>query len=174
VLRAGPVLLPHSRKGMGGMKRLIVLGVTGSVGRRTLELVDRFPDEFLVEGMAARGSDADTVAELCRRYRPPGVALLDVGAGDRLARALPSPRPEILAGPRGLVDLAAHGDAEIVLAAMVGGAGLLPTMAAIQAGKAVALANKETLVMAGRLMTEAARMRGIPLLPVDSEHSAIF
>jgi 1-deoxy-D-xylulose-5-phosphate reductoisomerase len=156
------------------MKRLTVLGATGSIGRRTLELVDRFPDHFRVEGLAARGSSPETVAELCRRHRPRAVALLDPDAADRVARVLGHPRPEILAGPQGVVDLAAQVDADMVLAAMVGGAGLLPTMAAIRAGKAVALANKETLVMAGRLMTAAARQRSVPLLPVDSEHSAIF
>jgi 1-deoxy-D-xylulose-5-phosphate reductoisomerase len=156
------------------MRRLTVLGATGSIGRRTLDLVDQFPDQFRVEGLGARGSSPDTVAELCRRHRPRAVALLDPDAADRVARALGHPRPEILSGPQGLVDLAAQADADMVLAAMVGGAGLLPTMAAIRAGKAVAPANKETLVMAGRLMTTAARERGVPLLPVDSEHSAIF
>ena len=156
------------------MKRLTVLGVTGSVGRRTLELVEQFPDEFRLEGMAARGSDPALVAELCARHRPRVLALTDPAAVDRVARAIPAPLPEILTGPEGLVTLAGQVDADIVLSAIVGGAGLLPTMAAIQSGKAVALANKETLVMAGRLMTAAARAGDVPLLPVDSEHSAIF
>ncbi len=156
------------------MKRLTVLGVTGSVGRRALELVDRFPDEFRVEGMAARGSSPELIVELCARHRPRAVALYDPHAVDVVVRALPRPLPEILSGPAGLVTLAAEVDADIVLSAIVGGAGLLPTMAAIRSGKAVALANKETLVMAGSLMTVAARERKVPLLPVDSEHSAIF
>ena len=156
------------------MKRLTVLGVTGSVGRRTLELVEQFPDEFRLEGMAARGSDPTLVAELCTRHRPRVLALTDPAAVDRVARAISAPLPEILTGPEGLVTLAGQVDADIVLSAIVGGAGLLPTMAAIQSGKAVALANKETLVMAGSLMTAAAREGGVPLLPVDSEHSAIF
>jgi 1-deoxy-D-xylulose-5-phosphate reductoisomerase len=156
------------------MKRLTVLGVTGSVGRRTLELVEQFPDEFRLEGMAARGSDPALVAELCTRHRPRVLALTDPTAVDRVARAISAPLPEILTGPEGLVTLAGQVDADIVLSAIVGGAGLLPTMAAIQSGKAVALANKETLVMAGSLMTAAAREGGVPLLPVDSEHSAIF
>jgi 1-deoxy-D-xylulose-5-phosphate reductoisomerase len=156
------------------MKRLILLGATGSVGRRALELVDQFPEQFRVEGLAARGSDPATVAELCRRHRPRALALTDPDAVDTVARALPAPRPEILAGARGLVALAGQVDADMVLSAIVGGAGLLPTMAAIQSGKAIALANKETLVMAGSLMTSAARERKVPLLPVDSEHSAIF
>jgi len=156
------------------MKRLTVLGVTGSVGRRTLDLVQQFPGDFRVEGMAARGSNPALIAELCARHRPRALALGDPAAVDAVARLLPAPGPEILRGGEGLVTLAAEVDAEIVLSAIVGGAGLLPTMAAIRTGKTVALANKETLVMAGRLMTSAARERGIPLLPVDSEHSAIF
>jgi 1-deoxy-D-xylulose-5-phosphate reductoisomerase len=156
------------------VKRLTVLGVTGSVGRRALELVDRFPDEFRLEGMAARGSTPELIVELCARHRPRALALYDPHAVDVVARALPRPLPEILSGPAGLVTLAADVDADIVLSAIVGGVGLLPTMAAIQSGKAVALANKETLVMAGSLMTAAARERKVALLPVDSEHSAIF
>jgi 1-deoxy-D-xylulose-5-phosphate reductoisomerase len=156
------------------MKRLTILGVTGSIGRRALELAEQFPDEFRVEGVAARGSDPDLVVALCARHRPRALALSDPGAVDRVARALPAPRPQILAGAAGLVALAAQVEADIVLSAIVGGAGLLPTMAAIQAGRTVALANKETLVMAGSLMTAAARERRVPLLPVDSEHSAIF
>jgi 1-deoxy-D-xylulose-5-phosphate reductoisomerase len=156
------------------VKRLTVLGVTGSVGRRALELVERFPDEFRVEGMAARGSTPELIAKLCARHRPRALALYDPRAVDAVARALPRPLPEILSGAAGLVTLAAEVDADIVLSAIVGGAGLLPTMAAIRSGKAVALANKETLVMAGGLMTAAAREKKVPLLPVDSEHSAIF
>ena len=156
------------------MKRLTVLGVTGSVGQRTLELVEHFPEEFRVEGMAARGSNPELIVELCRRHRPRALALSDPDAMDTVARALPTPRPELLAGPAGLVTLAREVEADVVLSAIVGGAGLLPTMAAIQSGKSVALANKETLVMAGSLMTAAARERGVALLPVDSEHSAVF
>jgi 1-deoxy-D-xylulose-5-phosphate reductoisomerase len=157
-----------------GVKRLTILGVTGSVGRRTLELVEQFPDEFRVEGMAARGSDPALVAKLCERHRPRALALTDAAAVDSVARVLSRPRPDILTGAEGLVALAGQVDADIVLSAIVGGAGLLPTMAAIRSGKTVALANKETLVMAGSLMTAAARERRVPLLPVDSEHSAVF
>ena len=156
------------------MKRITLLGATGSVGRRALELVSAFPDALSVEGLAARGSNVPLLAELCRRYRPKAVAVLKADAADALARVLAHPRPEILRGPDGLVTLAAQTDADIVLSALVGGAGLLPTMAAIQAGRNIALANKETLVMAGSLMTSAARARKVALLPVDSEHSAIF
>jgi 1-deoxy-D-xylulose-5-phosphate reductoisomerase len=156
------------------MKRLTLLGCTGSIGLRTLELVSSFPEEFTVVGLAARGSNVERLADLCRKYSPKAIALLEPSAIDRLAALLPRPRPELLEGTAGLVALARDVDADMVLSALVGGAGLLPTMAAIEAGRAVALANKETLVMAGSLMTAAARRRGVALLPVDSEHSAIF
>jgi 1-deoxy-D-xylulose-5-phosphate reductoisomerase len=156
------------------MKRVTVLGATGSVGRRALELCSQFTDVFRIEGLAARGSNPDLVVELCRIHRPKALALIDDRAIDRVSRALPHPRPEILAGPRGLETLAREVDADVVLSAIVGGAGLLPTMAALESGKAVAIANKEPLVMAGSLMTAAARRSKVPLLPVDSEHSAIF
>jgi 1-deoxy-D-xylulose-5-phosphate reductoisomerase len=156
------------------VKRITLLGATGSIGLRTLELVSSFSDEFQVAGLAARGSNVELIVELCRKHAPRAVALLDPAAVDRLARLLPSPRPELLAGPEGLVALAGQVEAEVVVSALVGAAGLLPTMAAIEAGRMVALANKETLVMAGSLMTAAARRRRVPLLPVDSEHSAIF
>ncbi len=156
------------------MKRITLLGATGSIGLRTLDLVASFPEELQVAGLAARGSNVDLIADLCRKYSPRAVALLDAGAVDRLARQLAAPRPELLSGPEGLVALARDVEADVVVSALVGGAGLLPTMAAIQAGRTIALANKETLVMAGSLMTAAARRRGVRLLPVDSEHSAVF
>jgi 1-deoxy-D-xylulose-5-phosphate reductoisomerase len=156
------------------VKRLTVLGATGSIGLRTLELVSSFSDEFQVAGLAARGSNVELIADLCRKYSPRAVALVDGRAVDPLARLLPPPRPEILVGPSGLVTLTRDVEAEVVVSALVGAAGLLPTIAAIEAGRTVALANKETLVMAGSLMTAAARRRGVALLPVDSEHSAIF
>jgi 1-deoxy-D-xylulose-5-phosphate reductoisomerase len=156
------------------MKRVTLLGGTGSIGLRALELVSSFPEEFAIAGFAARGSNVELIADLCRKYSPQAVALLDPAAVDRLAALLPSPRPELLAGADGLVTLTRDVEADIVLSALVGSAGLLPTMAAIRAGRPVALANKETLVMAGSLMTAAARARGVPLLPVDSEHSAVF
>jgi 1-deoxy-D-xylulose-5-phosphate reductoisomerase len=156
------------------MKRVTLLGGTGSVGLRALDLVSSFPEEFSIAGFGARGSNVELIADLCRKYSPQAVALLDRAALDRLAALLPRPRPELLAGPDGMVALTRDVDADIVLSALVGSAGLLPTMAAIQAGRPVALANKETLVMAGSLMTAEARRRGVPLLPVDSEHSAIF
>ena len=156
------------------MKRVTLLGATGSIGLRTLEIVSAFPEELSVAGMAARGSNPELIADLCRKYAPAAVALIEPTAVDALARLLPPPRPELLSGIDGLVTLARDVDADVVLSALVGGVGLLPTMAAIKAGRAMALANKETLVMAGALMTAEARARGVALLPVDSEHSAVF
>jgi 1-deoxy-D-xylulose-5-phosphate reductoisomerase len=156
------------------VKRITLLGATGSIGLRTLDLVSSFADEFEVAGLAARGSKVELIADLCRKHAPRAVALLDEPAVDKLARLLPAPRPELLAGPRGLVTLARDVEADVVVSALVGAVGLLPTMAAIEAGRTIALANKETLVMAGSLMTASARRRRVPLLPVDSEHSAIF
>jgi 1-deoxy-D-xylulose-5-phosphate reductoisomerase len=156
------------------MKRVTILGATGSIGLRTLEIVSSFSDEFAVAGLAARGSNVERVADICRKYNPKAVALLDAAAVDQLARLLPAPRPELLVGAEGMVAVARDVDADVVVSALVGGAGLLPTMAAIEAGRTMALANKETLVMAGSLMTAAAKRRGVPLLPVDSEHSAVF
>jgi 1-deoxy-D-xylulose-5-phosphate reductoisomerase len=156
------------------VKTVTVLGATGSIGRRTLELVAAFPGEFRIGGLAARGSDVALIAQQVRAHRPAAVALLDRAAVDRLARELPSPRPELYGGPEGLAALAGEVPADVVVSALVGAAGLVPTLAAIRAGRTIALANKETLVMAGALMTRAAREHGVRLLPVDSEHSALF
>jgi 1-deoxy-D-xylulose-5-phosphate reductoisomerase len=156
------------------VKTVTVLGATGSIGRRTLDLVTAFPQEFRVGGLAARGSDVALVAEQVRAHRPTAVALLDRTAVDRLARELEPPRPELLGGLEGMATLAGEVPADVVVSALVGAAGLVPTLAAIRARRTIALANKETLVMAGALMTRAAREHGVRLLPVDSEHSAVF
>jgi 1-deoxy-D-xylulose-5-phosphate reductoisomerase len=156
------------------VKTVTVLGATGSIGRRTLDLVTAFPDRFRVGGLATRGSNLSLLVEQVRAHRPQAVAVLDPAAVDRLARELPSPRPELLSGLRGVETVAGDVPADILVSALVGGAGLVPTLAAIRAGRTIALANKETLVMAGALMTDAARRQGVRLLPVDSEHSAIF
>jgi 1-deoxy-D-xylulose-5-phosphate reductoisomerase len=156
------------------VKTVTVLGATGSIGRRTLELLAAFPEAFRVGGLAARGSNVDLLAEQVRVHRPQAVALLDPAAVDPLAARLPSPQPELLSGPAGLAAVAAEVPADMVVAALVGAAGLVPTLAAIRAGRTIALANKEPLVMAGSLITRAAQDHGVRILPVDSEHSAIF
>src|SRR5438132_4128405 len=106
------------------MKRVTLLGATGSIGLRTLDLVSSFPEEFAVAGLAARGSNVELIADLCRKYSPSAVALIDPTAVDRLAKLLPSPRPELFTGPEGLVALARDVDADLVLSALVGAAGL--------------------------------------------------
>lgn len=155
-------------------KSITVLGSTGSVGARTLSLVSQFPECFRVKGLAARGTRLDVMAEQIRRFRPKAVGLLDETKVDELARVLPHPRPEILGGIGGVAAVAAQTEGRMVVSALVGAAGLIPTMAAIKAGRDIALANKEVLVMAGSLVTAETRARGVSLLPVDSEHSAIF
>src|SRR3989475_10549205 len=156
-----------------GMKRITLLGATGSIGLRTLDLVSSFPEEFQVAGLAARGSNIELIADLCRKYSPRAVALLDAGALDRLAQLLPAPRPELLKGADGLVALARDVEADVVVSALVGGAGLLPTMAAILAGRTVALAHKETLVVAGGPMTAPAPARGGERPPPGPPHNAV-
>jgi 1-deoxy-D-xylulose-5-phosphate reductoisomerase len=154
-------------------KRLIILGSTGSIGRAALDVVASFPDEVEVVGLASgRGGDAFERQIRACRPRVASVACPDEAARLR-ARCADLPT-EVLGGPDAAVAVSASVDADIVVSAIVGAAGLLPTLAAIRAGRAVALANKETLVMAGALVTAEAARRGVPILPVDSEHSAIF
>jgi 1-deoxy-D-xylulose-5-phosphate reductoisomerase len=155
------------------MKRLAILGSTGSIGTSTLDVVEAHPDEFKVVALAA-GSNLDLLERQVRRFGPPVVSLASEGAARELRRRLASTRTEVTWGSESLTQAAAGSGADTVVSAIVGGAGLLPTMAALSAGKVVALANKESLVMAGELMTATARARGTRILPVDSEHSAIF
>jgi 1-deoxy-D-xylulose-5-phosphate reductoisomerase len=159
-------------RGDAGVKRIIILGSTGSIGRNALWVAERFPDRFQVVGLGA-GRNIDLLSEQVRRFRPRTVAVLTEELARDLRRRL-EPGTEVLAGLDGYQELARLPEGELVLSAMVGAAGLMPTLAAIRSGKDVALANKETLVMAGALVTEEVwRQRG-KLLPVDSEHSAIF
>ena len=154
-------------------RRLVVLGSTGSIGTQTLEIAALFPDLLAVKALAA-GSNWRLLAAQARRHRPETVAIADPACRAPLEDALSGTGIRVLAGPEGLREVATLDDADVVLAAIVGVAGLLPTMAAIQAGKTVALANKETLVVAGALVKERAAACGATLVPVDSEHSAIF
>ncbi len=155
------------------MKRKIaILGATGSVGKSTLDLVERHPERFEVVAVTA-GSNASALAENARRT---GAKLAVVADRSRLAELealLAGTSCTAAAGEAALIE-AASGEAELVIAAIVGCAGLRPVMAAVDAGKTVALANKEALVTAGELMTRAARESGATLLPIDSEHNAIF
>jgi 1-deoxy-D-xylulose-5-phosphate reductoisomerase len=155
------------------VKRLTILGATGSVGGSTLDLVARNPDRFRIAGLAA-GRDWKRLGELARTFRPSQVVIADEAGYAPLKEALAAhPEIAVAAGADALVALAAA-RADLVVAAIVGAAGLPPTLAAIEAGTAVALANKEALVCAGGLMTAAARRTGAQILTIDSEHNAIF
>jgi len=156
------------------MKRLTVLGSTGSIGRNTLSIVGMFPDRFQIKALAAK-SRIDLLAEQVHQFHPETVVVYDGGIADELKTLLDgSSSVEILHGPEGYEAAAARPDVDMIVAAMMGAAGLKPTLAAINNGKDVALANKETLVMAGDIVMAAARSNNVSILPVDSEHSAIF
>ena len=156
------------------MKALSILGSTGSIGRNALEIARRFPDRFTVKALAAKRSVA-LLAEQIREFTPEAAAVFDESTARQLGPLLSAGcRTRILHGEEGYRAVAAWESAQTTLAAMVGAAGLLPTLAAIDAGKTIALANKETLVMAGAVVTARAAARGTAILPVDSEHSAIF
>lgn len=155
------------------MKRIVILGSTGSIGTSTLDIVSKFPDEFQVIGLTAGTNDAK-LEEQVRTFKPQAVALSDEAAADRLRARCQDVRIDVFGGQAGVAQVAGLSNSDLVVSAIVGGAGLMPTLAAIRAGKCVALANKEPMVMAGRLMQEEARKHGVRILPVDSEHSAIF
>jgi 1-deoxy-D-xylulose-5-phosphate reductoisomerase len=156
------------------MKSLAILGSTGSIGQSTLAVVAEHSDEFAVTGLAA-GQNVKVLAEQIRQFGPVRVSVQDETAAANLRQLLPpGAAPEILWGAAGAREVAVASGADLVVSAMVGAVGLAPTLAAIQAGLPVALANKETLVAAGSLVMAAARERGVPIIPVDSEHSAIF
>ncbi|PLX85655.1 MAG: 1-deoxy-D-xylulose-5-phosphate reductoisomerase [Desulfuromonas sp.] len=156
------------------MKQISILGSTGSIGVSTLQIVRDFPDRFDVVSLTA-GKNITLLAEQIRQFRPAMVAVVDADDAERLSTMLDTDeRPQILSGVQGLIDCACAPDVSMVVAAIVGAAGLRPTLAAIEAGKDIALANKETLVTAGSLVIDAVARSGVKLLPVDSEHSAIF
>ncbi len=151
-------------------KRVCILGSTGSIGRSALEVVRRYPGDFDVVGLAAHSNTA-LLANQIQEFQPPYVAISDLAAASTLE--LPGSNTTLWQGPEGLERLAVL-DVDIVLCANVGAAGLKPVLKAIEAGNRIALANKEPLVMAGSLIMAEARARGVEVLPVDSEHNAIF
>jgi 1-deoxy-D-xylulose-5-phosphate reductoisomerase len=157
------------------VKRLTILGSTGSIGESTLDVVARHPGRFEVVALAARRSDGKLAAQ-CEQFRPRYAAVADADAAERLrdalrAKGLPT---EVLAGPESLERVASLAETDAVMAAVVGAAGLPGTLAAARAGKDVLLANKEALVVSGALFLEALAQGGGRLLPIDSEHSAVF
>ncbi|BAU66800.1 1-deoxy-D-xylulose 5-phosphate reductoisomerase [Stanieria sp. NIES-3757] len=157
------------------MKAITILGSTGSIGTQTLDIVAHHPDKFRVVGLAA-GQNIPLLVEQIRQFEPEIVATSCTEKLSELQSViadLPNP-PQILAGAEGVVEVARYGDAESVVTGIVGCAGLLPTIAAIEAGKDIALANKETLIAGGPVVLPLVEKHGVKLLPADSEHSAIF
>jgi len=154
------------------MKNLAILGSTGSIGRSALAVVDAHPSRLRVVGLAA-GDNATLLGEQIARYRPEIAAMATVDGVDRLRASSAGGTAVLTGGPEGLLAVATHPSVDIVICASAGTAGLEAVLGAIDAGKTIALANKEVLVMAGALVTEAARRRGVAILPVDSEHNAI-
>lgn len=152
---------------------IVILGSTGSVGRQAVDVIERLPGRFRAVALAA-GRDGATLLEQVRRLRPEAVALADPEAGRQWAPHLEREGVRVLVGPGAAEEVAAWPGAARVLSAITGAAGLRPTLAALRAGRDVALANKESLVVAGQLVTRLAAERGARLLPVDSEHSALF
>lgn len=154
------------------VKKIVILGSTGSIGESALRVVEAFPERFEVVGLAAQ-QRVERALEQAARWRVPRVAIADPEAALRAARLAP-PGVQVLAGAEGLIELARLAEAPLVLCAVVGMAGLRPVLAALERGADVALATKETLVAAGALVVAAARRSGARLLPVDSEHNALF
>ncbi len=157
------------------LQSVCILGVTGSIGLSTLKILEQHPDKYLVFAVTAY-SRMKELSEICRQYRPK-IAVVPTAKVDELQtllKAINIHDIEILSDEAGLIAVSEHADVDVVMAAIVGAAGLLPTLAAVKAGKRVLLANKEALVMSGDIMIQAAKKHQALLLPVDSEHNAIF
>jgi 1-deoxy-D-xylulose-5-phosphate reductoisomerase len=157
------------------VKALTLLGSTGSIGTQTLDIVAQYPEQFRIVGLTA-GQNVTLLAQQIRQFRPEIVAICDEDKLLELKEAIADldPQPILLAGESGVVEVAKYGDAQAVVSGIVGCAGLLPTIAAIKAGKDIALANKETLIAGGPVVNPLIEKYGVKLLPADSEHSAIF
>jgi 1-deoxy-D-xylulose-5-phosphate reductoisomerase len=155
------------------MKKLAILGSTGSIGTQALDVVSAHPDEFSVEVLTAH-SNADLLISQALKYKVNSVVIGDESKYETVKNALWEAGVKVYAGAKALEQIVESSEVEMVLTALVGAAGLRPTINAIEAGKQIALANKETLVVAGDLVTKLARQKGVNIYPVDSEHSAIF
>jgi len=155
------------------MKRLSILGSTGSIGVNTLHVVSQFPERFEVVSLSA-GLNIKLLKQQILQFRPKIVSVLNQELSESLRRELPPIPVEIVHGVEGLIRVAIHPEVDQVVSAIVGAVGLIPTLSAIKTGKPIALANKETLVIGGKIVMEEARRNHVSILPVDSEHSAIF
>jgi 1-deoxy-D-xylulose-5-phosphate reductoisomerase len=165
--------MPTVNPSLARPRRVAVLGSTGSIGTSTLDVARHLPERLEIVGLVAH-TRWERLAEQCRAFKPRVAVLTDRAAFERADRTLFPKETELLGGPEAVYRLVAEPEIDVVLSAVVGAAGLSGTWAALEAGKTVALANKETLVIGGPLITELAARRGARLLPVDSEHSAIF
>ncbi|WP_185210434.1 1-deoxy-D-xylulose-5-phosphate reductoisomerase [Sphingobacterium mizutaii] len=154
-------------------RKLAILGSTGSIGTQTLEVVEQYPDHFSITVLSA-GRNADLLIQQALKFRPAAVVVCEKTAFEKVSDTLHGKGIEVLFGEDALVETVQRDDIDIVLTAVVGAVGLRPTVAAIESGKDIALANKETLVVAGELITGLVEKHQVKLLPVDSEHSAIF
>ena len=155
------------------MKKIVLLGSTGSIGTQTLEVVDAYSDRLSVLALAA-GSNVDKMEQQIRKYKPAYAVMWTEEAAKELCEKVKDTEVKILAGMDGLLEISSLSEADVVVTAIVGMIGIRPTIAAIKAGKDIALANKETLVTAGHIIMPLAKEHGVSILPVDSEHSAIF
>ncbi len=153
------------------MKKIAILGSTGSIGTSTAKVVQHLPEAFQVVALAAH-SNIELLAEQIRLFKPEIVAVYDVEKGAELKKVFPNQK--IVTGEKGLEEAATHHSVEFVVMAIVGSQALKPTLSAIEAGKQIGLANKEVLVAAGELITRLSKAKGVPLIPIDSEHSALF
>lgn len=153
------------------MKRITILGSTGSIGRSTLDVISRNSSQFKAVALVA-GKNVDLLEEQIRAFRPDVAAVADEQTAEDLSRRVSGVR--VLFGPDGVNQAAAYESADLVISAIVGSAGLLPTITAVRAGKDIGLANKEALVMAGSIVMQEAKCSGIRIIPVDSEHSAVY
>lgn len=155
------------------MKNISILGSTGSIGTQTLEVIRNYPEKFSVKALSAN-RNINLIIEQAREFKPDIIHITDNSQINELKTALKDTKVKILTGEKGLIDTATYKPVDIVLSAIVGFAGLIPTIEAIKAGKHIALANKETLVVAGEIVTTLARDKNVNIIPVDSEHSAIY
>lgn len=157
------------------MKKISILGSTGSIGTQTLDIVNQYPEQFQVVGLATH-NNGQLLAQQIRKFRPEIAAICNESQLESIKEAIASLdySPILLTGEAGIVEVARYGDSESVVTGIVGCAGLLPTIAAIEAGKDIALANKETLIAGGPVVLPLVEKHGVKLLPADSEHSAIF
>ena len=166
------LMIYSAMPGVNNPTNIAILGSTGSIGRSSLEVIANFPDRFRVTYLTAH-RNTNLLKEQIQHFRPRGVVVAEPSRAAAL-RKLVNGKTEILTGQEGLMEVVQRDDVDLVLSALVGFAGLRPTLAALEAGKDVALANKETLVVAGEIIMRTVRERGVRLLPVDSEHSAIL